>query len=1032
MQPSQPAAGSPLKERFVLGRPNFPRRSVIVATLAVTLTAAPVSLVLGDTLNVPGDFPSIQAAHDAATSGDTILVAPGTYVGSLTISKAITLGSHFITTGDPSFITSTILDGGNGSFVITIPSSAGDRPTIQGLTIQNAGDGISPNAKFNLLNNVIRDTSDGVDYEDGSGGLAQFNIFEQNGDDGIDLDNDVDIVIADNIIRNNGDDGIEIRMQSYNGPTLNIIIERNVIHDNGEDGIQLIHYDVLTDRFIEIRNNTIYNSNDVGIGMMDGSNTSEDFRAASIPERINIFNNTFRNNRYGITGGDNTVVVNNIFVDYPVIAVKNVDGNSSLAFNLFFNNGTDNSGSNVDEGSSLFVDPVLDSNLALLPGSPAIDSGTASYVWQGMTVLDLPASAYSGAAPDIGAFELESGNGPPPDPPILLLPLDGASNVGLTPTLQWSGEGTQFTVQIATDAGFVSPVDVASVSVTQYTVTQGTLEHLATYFWRVDASDANGTSDFSATWSFTTEAAASPPEPPILVAPPNGATSVPVGATLQWAGTADDFDVEVAADSSFTSVVHSANTASSSMTLPASALAHETQYYWHVRGNNAFGVGSFSATSSFTTVAPPDTIPPSKPQNLSSPDQTGTTIDLVWDPSTDNVGVSFYRIYRDNVLVASESSAQHTAVGLTPGTPYDFEVSAVDDAGLESQRSDTLTVTTLDFSDPVTVAIRVGSSSDDAEERDSGGMRMDSSDLELVYDSGNQTVGMRFNGVGIPRGAWIVHATIQFQVDEVSVGATSLAIQGEDIDHASTFANVSGNISSRARTSASVPWIPAPWPTVGQAGPDQQTPDIASVIQEIVNRPSWAAGNSLVIIITGNGERGAESFDGVPSAAPLLIVEYAEGGPPGNTPPTVDAGLPQTITLPATASLDGTVTDDGLPDPPGSVTTSWSELSGPGTVSFSDSSAVDTTASFSEAGTYVLRLTADDGALSAFADVTVTVEPEPVINEPPSVSAGVPQTITLPATASLDGTVTDDGLPDPPGSVTTSWSELSGPGTVSF
>jgi len=97
------------------------------------------------------------------------------------------------------------------------------------------------------------------------------------------------------------------------------------------------------------------------------------------------------------------------------------------------------------------------------------------------------------------------------------------------------------------------------------------------------------------------------------------------------------------------------------------------------------------------------------------------------------------------------------------------------------------------------------------------------------------------------------------------------------------------------------------------------------------------------------------------------------GGGPVNQPPIANAGPDQTITLPAPANLDGTVSDDGLPNPPGSVTTTWSKLSGPGTVTFGNASAVDTTASFSTAGTYMLRLTADDGALSTSDDVTMTV-----------------------------------------------------------
>ncbi len=99
-------------------------------------------------------------------------------------------------------------------------------------------------------------------------------------------------------------------------------------------------------------------------------------------------------------------------------------------------------------------------------------------------------------------------------------------------------------------------------------------------------------------------------------------------------------------------------------------------------------------------------------------------------------------------------------------------------------------------------------------------------------------------------------------------------------------------------------------------------------------------------------------------------------GPPEgvfNLPPLVNAGVDQAIELPNAANLDGTVSDDGLPNPPGGLTTTWSKLSGPGTVIFGNASAVDTTASFSEVGEYVLRLLVDDGELKRWDEVTVTV-----------------------------------------------------------
>ncbi len=148
-----------------------------------------------------------------------------------------------------------------------------------------------------------------------------------------------------------------------------------------------------------------------------------------------------------------------------------------------------------------------------------------------------------------------------------------------------------------------------------------------------------------------------------------------------------------------------------------------------------------------------------------------------------------------------------------------------------------------------------------------------------------------------------------------------------------------------------------------------------------------------------------------------------------NEAPAANAGDDQEITLPDGVTLNGSVSDDGLPNPPAAVTATWSMVSGPGTVTFADANAASTTATFSVAGTYTLQLLADDSALTATDSVTITVNPA---NQAPTVNAGDNQTITLPATAALDGTVTDDGLPNPPGALATTWSKISGPGTVTF
>ncbi|QDS96869.1 LamG domain-containing protein [Adhaeretor mobilis] len=151
---------------------------------------------------------------------------------------------------------------------------------------------------------------------------------------------------------------------------------------------------------------------------------------------------------------------------------------------------------------------------------------------------------------------------------------------------------------------------------------------------------------------------------------------------------------------------------------------------------------------------------------------------------------------------------------------------------------------------------------------------------------------------------------------------------------------------------------------------------------------------------------------------------------PTNQAPQVNAGSNQTITLGGSATLVGSASDDGLPNS-GTLTTSWTVVSGPGSVNFGSSSSTTTTAQFSAAGSYVLQLTANDGQLIGSDQVTVTVNPAAPTNQAPQVNAGSNQTITLGESATLVGSASDDGLPNS-GTLTTSWTVVSGPGSVNF
>ncbi|TMM22261.1 MAG: hypothetical protein E6F95_08370 [Actinobacteria bacterium] len=225
----------------------------------------------------------------------------------------------------------------------------------------------------------------------------------------------------------------------------------------------------------------------------------------------------------------------------------------------------------------------------------------------------------------------------------------------------------------------------------------------------------------------------------------------------------------------------------------------------------------------------------------------------------------------------TDPSSPTTSVSFDTAGTYVLRLTG-DDSALQS--SDDVTVTVLPEG-VATLTVPIGASSDDAEESSvDGSVALGNPALKIVNRAGvNQTVGLRFAGLSIPQGATIQNAYIQFQCRVQTTAAASLLIEGQAADNPSTFARITNNISSRARTSADVGWVPAPWGTVGAQGPDQQTPDLTSVMQEIVNRGGWGPGDPMVFIITGTGVRTAEAFDGL--FAPVLHVTYAPALPVG-------------------------------------------------------------------------------------------------------------------------------------------------------
>ena len=173
--------------------------------------------------------------------------------------------------------------------------------------------------------------------------------------------------------------------------------------------------------------------------------------------------------------------------------------------------------------------------------------------------------------------------------------------------------------------------------------------------------------------------------------------------------------------------------------------------------------------------------------------------------------------------------------------------------------------------------IKVATSNDDAEEQADGRVFLESNSLELTYAESRQTIGQRFTKVNLPKGISITNAYLQFTAREGSSASdASLIIQAEDTANALPFLRRNGNITSRPTTKTTISWSPKQWLSRDEASLAQRTPNIAPIIQEVIDRPDWSEGNAIVILIKGEGKRVVKSFDNDPDSSPTLYIEYNE------------------------------------------------------------------------------------------------------------------------------------------------------------
>jgi chitodextrinase len=205
--------------------------------------------------------------------------------------------------------------------------------------------------------------------------------------------------------------------------------------------------------------------------------------------------------------------------------------------------------------------------------------------------------------------------------------------------------------------------------------------------------------------------------------------------------------------------------------------------------------------SAWTTACSGDTQAPTMPTGVQATATGPTTVQLSWQPSTDNVGISFYRVDRDGVTVTHASSTSFANSGLVAGTTYRYMVTAYDAAGNASGTSDPVSVTTptttADTQAPSTpTGLQVGATS--------------STTVALSWQASTDNVGVAGYRV-FRNGTQVAQTTSTAYTDSGLTGATTYTYTVSAYDAAGNVSATSSPVNV-ATKSASVIDTQAPTP----------------------------------------------------------------------------------------------------------------------------------------------------------------------------------------------------------------------------
>jgi hypothetical protein len=179
----------------------------------------------------------------------------------------------------------------------------------------------------------------------------------------------------------------------------------------------------------------------------------------------------------------------------------------------------------------------------------------------------------------------------------------------------------------------------------------------------------------------------------------------------------------------------------------------------------------------------------------------------------------------------------------------------------------------------LTEALAVGASRDDAAEDGLLGVNTTAGSSIQIGDNGlvDGIAAVRFDALPVEPGELILVAEVQFTSVDSQKDATTITVWAEAADNAGPFSTGLWDIGNRDRTTTQTAWSPGAW-EIEERAAAQRTPNLAALVQEVIDRPGWASGNAVAFFLEGTGVRNVRTRDHGVATAPVLHLTYTAPG----------------------------------------------------------------------------------------------------------------------------------------------------------